>query len=347
MGNGANTGVLVYTGAGSTTDRVINLAGSTGGATIDQSGASGLLKFTGNMTAAAGVKTLTLQGSANGTGEFNGAISDGSGNVALTKSGTGTWTLSGTNNYTGATAINNGTLLVTGSTASGSAVAVNAGGTLGGTGTVNGTITMAINATIAPGTGGTTIGTLTTQDVNMNGSSNYSVDLDGSTQNADLISAAGHTVTLAGNLTVTSNINAANGKVYTIVSAGTVTSQFNGLPNGLTFTSGSRSYQIAYTGTTVTLTDVVHSSTRTWDGGGGDDYWETNINWDLDQLPTTGDNLVFAGSARLTPNNNYTAGTEFSSISFSSGAGNFVVGGNAVALSGGATPSPAMQLPVP
>ena len=45
LGSGSNTGVLSYTGSGEATDRVINLNGTTGGATIDQSG-SGLLEFT-------------------------------------------------------------------------------------------------------------------------------------------------------------------------------------------------------------------------------------------------------------------------------------------------------------
>ena len=58
-------------------------------------------------------KTLTLQGSTAGTGEFGGAIVDNSvGNTtAVTKAGTGTWTLSGANTYTGGTTVNAGTLL--------------------------------------------------------------------------------------------------------------------------------------------------------------------------------------------------------------------------------------------
>ncbi len=69
-------GILTYTGTGETTDRVIDLAGTSGGATIDQSG-TGLLKFTSANTASGiGSKTLTLQGATAGTGEFAGIISD-------------------------------------------------------------------------------------------------------------------------------------------------------------------------------------------------------------------------------------------------------------------------------
>src|SRR4029077_16656429 len=79
IGSTTNGAQLTYTGTGETTDRVINLAGTTGGVTIDQSG-TGLLKFTSALTATgAGSKTLTLQGSTAGTGEIAGAIVDNSG----------------------------------------------------------------------------------------------------------------------------------------------------------------------------------------------------------------------------------------------------------------------------
>ena len=106
------TGTLQYTGTGASTNRVVDLPGSTGGAIIDQSG-TGLLKFTSNFTASgAGSKTLTLTGSTTGSGEIAGTIINNSGTnkTSVTKSGTGTWTLSGANTYTGTTTINRGTL---------------------------------------------------------------------------------------------------------------------------------------------------------------------------------------------------------------------------------------------
>jgi autotransporter-associated beta strand protein len=113
MGATTTTGTLRYAGSGETTDRGINLAGTIGGAILDQSG-TGLLKFTGNVAATGvGSKTLTLQGSTTGTGELSGTIVDnltGVNVTSVTKAGTGTWALTGNNSYTGTTTLSAGTL---------------------------------------------------------------------------------------------------------------------------------------------------------------------------------------------------------------------------------------------
>ncbi|MEI6606098.1 MAG: Ig-like domain repeat protein [Verrucomicrobiota bacterium] len=150
---GANS-TLLYVGAGETTDRIIKLTSTTGGATLTQngtgagitpfpSGQSGLLKFTSNLLipGSAGAdnrKTLTLRnlnglntGNSPGQGEISGSIGDsllgltdktatsvtmaGTGNSTCT----GTWTLSGSNTYTGATKVQSGVLAFTRSNALG------------------------------------------------------------------------------------------------------------------------------------------------------------------------------------------------------------------------------------
>ena len=95
-----------------------------------------------------GSAILTAGGN-NANTTFSGAIS---GSGGLTKAGSGTLILSGSNGYTGVTNINGGTLEVDGAITSSSNVTVNGGGKLTGSGTVDpNTITIASGATFAPG----------------------------------------------------------------------------------------------------------------------------------------------------------------------------------------------------
>jgi len=155
IGDGVNTGQLVYTGSGETTDRVINLAGTTGGAVLDQSG-TGTLTFTSNLTATGeGAKNLYLRGNTDAIGVIDGVIVDSAnGTTGLKKQGTGTWVLNAVNTYSGATTIQTecwgggatwctipgGTLVLgNGATIANSDVTVGAAGAL----VINSTLTLA------------------------------------------------------------------------------------------------------------------------------------------------------------------------------------------------------------
>ena len=119
----------------------------------------------------------------NGSGTFAGVIQDGGVSLALTKSGTGTQTLSGANTYTGSTTVSNGTLLVNGSLAAGSAVTV-ASGALGGVGSIGGATTVNAGGYLAPGTNG--VGTLTfANNLTLNAAStnNFVVTANGASNN--------------------------------------------------------------------------------------------------------------------------------------------------------------------
>lgn len=113
-GTTTTAGVLKYTGAGETTDRAINLGGTTGGGTIQNDG-TGALVFTGvNTATVVGAKTLTLQGTSTAANSIAGPIVNSTGSTtALVKAQAGTWKLSGTNTYSGGTTVNGGILEIT------------------------------------------------------------------------------------------------------------------------------------------------------------------------------------------------------------------------------------------
>jgi fibronectin-binding autotransporter adhesin len=132
--------------------------------TLDMTGASltigSLADAAGNPTGhqvLLGSATLTT-GNDNTNTTFSGVISGTGG--GLTKTGTGIFTLSGLNTYTGSTAVNNGTLRLTGSLGAGPVVVgdqtAGHAATLTGSGTVNGAVT--ISGPGAAGNGGTIAG---------------------------------------------------------------------------------------------------------------------------------------------------------------------------------------------
>ena len=158
IGTLTRNATLRYTGSGHSSNRVINLAGTTGGATIDASG-SGALVLTSALTATgAGAKTLTLAGSNAMNNTIGGAIVNSASATSLSKTGTGKWVLGGTNTFTGATSVAGGTLMLDYSTNNSSKLAdtgilTMAGGTLDLSG---GTHTEAVaSTTLAAGTAST------------------------------------------------------------------------------------------------------------------------------------------------------------------------------------------------
>lgn len=74
------------------------------------------------------------------------------------------------------------------------------------------------------------------------------------------------------------------------------------------------------------------AATKTWDGGGTDNNWLTGPNWNADTAPAANDILVFGGTVRIAPVNDFPAGTVFTGLSFAAAAGAFNVTGNGVVL---------------
>ncbi|MFD0895026.1 autotransporter-associated beta strand repeat-containing protein [Luteolibacter ambystomatis] len=105
----------------------------------------GSLSGAGGVTSSSGTSSITV-GALNASTTYSGIIS---GATNVTKTGSGTWTVSGVNSYTGTTTISGGKMEVTGSLATGSAVSVGSSGTLAGTGTIGGDTS--VSGTLAPG----------------------------------------------------------------------------------------------------------------------------------------------------------------------------------------------------
>jgi autotransporter-associated beta strand protein len=81
------------------------------------------------------------------------------------------------------------------------------------------------------------------------------------------------------------------------------------------------------------------AATKIWDGGQGMTFnWSNGLNWDANTAPVLFDSLVFDGLAGLTNSNDFIADDSFfSAITFNSTAGAFVLGGNAITLTGNLT----------
>ncbi|HEX8913664.1 MAG TPA: autotransporter-associated beta strand repeat-containing protein, partial [Humisphaera sp.] len=185
-----NSSTLSYTGAGDTTNRTVQI-GPTGSAgvtaTVNNNG-TGALVFNGatfntpvTITAGTASRTLSLGGSYTGTSEIQGVIANNAlggtatapaNQLSLTKTGAGTWAVSGANTYSGTTTVSAGVLLVSNAfttTESGTGTgAVSITATLGGTGQITpggaNAVTVNSGGTLAPGSGG--IGTLTVNAAN-------------------------------------------------------------------------------------------------------------------------------------------------------------------------------------
>ena len=206
--------------------------------------------------------TFTLAGVISGSGDFH-------------QDGTGTTTLSAVNLYTGATAINDGTLLVTGSIL-GSATTVHNGGTLGGTGTT-GAVNVANGGTLSPGA---SAGTLATGNLSFTAGANFTVELGGTGAGQwDRVNVTGSVnlanATLNASLISAFDPEAATGAAFTIIDndlSDAVGGIFSGLAEGATVIIGGSRFSITYAGGTnsndVVLTALNDAPVITSDGGG-------------------------------------------------------------------------------
>ncbi len=211
------------------------------------------------------------------------AITNSNGAVAITKSGSGTMVMSGSNTYTGATTVNAGTLAVNGSLASSSAVSV--GGTsatgtptLTGTGTVNGSVAIQAASggaagTLNPGAVGTT-GQLATGPTTLNG--RLAIEINGT--GCDRLNVAGNLNITTATLDLSVLPGGIAQQEYVIASFGSLTgTQFasvTGLPVG---------YKVTYDLTNKVI--KLSPSFTSWAAGYGLSDPSPNGDPDKDGLP--------------------------------------------------------------
>ena len=268
-----NAGILTFSqtsakASGTVTAVAAGTIGLGVGGTGDYSSANVTSLFAGTLTGftmsgSSGVALDTRAGNFNYTGNATGTR-------ALTKLGANTLTMSGSSNYSGATLVNAGTLLVSGTIGSTSGVtvasaaallvngrvnsAVTVNGILSGTGSV-GALTLVSGGTLAPGN---SAGILNATSLSGTSGAMLSMEIGKITGGGDPVAGTDYDqlnssggVTLNGtSLTLTStgfNNIQLNDKIFLVLNgSGPVVGTFAGLAQDDTFVFNTQSYQISY-----------------------------------------------------------------------------------------------------
>jgi fibronectin-binding autotransporter adhesin len=309
--NGANTyaGGTAIDGGTISVSSDANLGDAAGALTLD----GGTLRNTAAFTSTRAITLntnggtfdtqadLTLSGTIGGTG-------------ALSKTSSGTLTLTDTNTYSGATTVQAGTLLVDGNQSAATGLTtVQSGATLGGNGTLGGDVTVANGGTLSPGDTGA-VGTLTVNGnltLNSGATLNYQfgqANMPGGSLN-DLTVVHGN-LTLAGTLNASTSAGGSFGAgVYRVFNYdGSLTD--NGLvlgtvPARTLYLQTSIAHQVNLvdsSGLTLNFWDgpgnesnsVVNGGTGTWRVA-DNDYW-TDASGALNASYSNGAFAVFAGT---------------------------------------------------
>jgi autotransporter-associated beta strand protein len=301
---GQNTPWAIYSGtllAGASTNvfGATSLISVNAGGTLDLAGynqtigslsGNGLVSNSGGINPL-GVATLTTGGDNTST-TFSGTLQDGPSALGLTKTGTGTFTLSGNNTYTGATTLNGGTLDVSGVISGSTNITVNSG-ILNVTGAIrssNADFTMNGGMLVLAGFGsiasssqvnlassgtifdisqtqhGSSIGTLTGvagSEVNLGSKTltitNGSGAFSGVIQDAGIANGAGGSLVFSGGNLTLNGANTYTGS--TTVSGGALTlTNVNNYTGATTISGGTLALGVNFGSSSVTTGDIPRSS---------------------------------------------------------------------------------------
>ncbi len=298
LGGAGNNAADLSVGAGASLNlnaNALSVGSLAGGGLITNSGAAVLL-------------TTGAGSNANNT-TFSGVLTAATpANLALTKTGANSLTLSGANLYAGATTLSGGTLVAgnaTGSATGASTVTLN-GGTLASA-TTGGTISGPVIANsgsniIAPGgVGGvTTIGTLNLgSTLSLNASS--TLDFDVNNSNNDLLAMLG-TLSVSGTPTISIHFTGTpSGSNYTLA-----TYTASGLANASFTSVGSlpSGYSLQVSGTSIQLVTTPTAIDGIW-GVDASGNWAIGANWTGGTAPglgasAAGNDTATFGSAAVT-----------------------------------------------
>ncbi|GAT32186.1 fibronectin-binding autotransporter adhesin [Terrimicrobium sacchariphilum] len=228
IGTVGGTNALLLTNGGAITNKTststsnaqtinapIVIQGNGGSYTFDQQdgGTGAAITFNGpisGVSTSGNTTTLTLTASNNGVSIINGKVSDGSGGGKLSISSTGnsgTWRLTGSNDYTGGTTISTGNILVGNNSALGTGTVTFSGanaGTLGVTGATAITLANNINLQHSGGSGSGNISSAaSTAALTLSGTI---TNVGGGSRVVTLSNTNG--TTLSGNILLSDNSNA-------------------------------------------------------------------------------------------------------------------------------------------
>ena len=316
--------------------------------------------------------TLALQGASNGSvsGDIGGPAGGSTSAVlALSKRGSGTWTITGTNVYGGPTTVEEGTLSLgaSGSISNSSGIDVKSGAflvtsglsgggltlvgsqSLKGAGTITGSISAGSGNTIIPGD---SVGTLTLSgDLTLSGGSTLQYELSSNPLGSNDKIVVGGVLAAAGNTLV--NVSAVNGSLgsgsYRLIdyAGGAVTDPNSTFTlSGLTL-SPRQTASFSSVANQVNLDVVGSAGNLTWVGGLNSNAWDINttVNWtgEPDSHFFDGDLVTFSSTGSNSPDVNIAGTVSPAQVSFTNGSGhdynltggNVAIGGDLVASGSG------------